>query len=168
MLLVIKHSLSESGTPGKHLYRATYYLREPRTEGFAPPGLDQRFIGQKLSDLAKRWYLLNNPTNVPDGNEALLSEHPSADTTLGTFIPARDRKVFEFESDDPILVSALDERVKRAIAMVIEDAVYHRFFVDSPDSQYDLGSKEHAPSGSALPPVPPATREKVIAGLNAR
>ncbi len=165
MRLVIKHSVQQGGKPGQISYRATYYFREPSTEGFAPPELDQRFVGQKLSDLAKRWYLLNNPTNVPDVNEALLSKHPSADTTLGIFIPAKDRKVFEFESDDPILVSALDERVKRAIAMVIEDAVYSRYLVDTPESQHDLGSKEHAPSGSALPPVPLTIRAKIIEEL---
>ena len=163
MKLMIKHSLAASETAGETLYQATYYLREPGTEGFTPPVLDPRFAGQNLSDLAKRWYSLNNPANVPDANEALLSGHPSADTTLGTFIPAKGRKVFEFESTDPILIFALDERVKRAVAMIVEDAVYGRYFLDTPESQFDLGSKEHAPSGSVLPPVPLATREKATA-----
>lgn len=165
MRLVIKHSPADSSKPGQLSYRATYYLREPSTERFAPPELDQRFAAQKLSDLARRWYLLNIPTNVPDGNEALLSEHPSADTTLATFIPTKGQSVFEFESDDPIVIAALDERVRRAITMIFEDAVYSRYILETPATEHEFGAKELTPSGSALPPVPPAIRDKVIGKL---
>ncbi len=161
MRLVIKHNLRETGKPGLQSHHATYYLREPSTEGFAAPQLKPTLAEQTLSSLARRWHLLNRPTNVPDANEALLADQPAADAPLDTLIPKKSQ-AFEFVSDDPILVAAVDERVSRAVAMIVEDAVYAHYLIATPEQSFDLGSKEHVPSGSALPPVSQAIRNKVV------
>ena len=161
MRLVIKHDLRGTGTPGLVSHHATYYLREPSTEGFAAPQLEQRLAEQTLHALARRWYLLKGPADVPDANEALLADQPAADVPLDTLIPKKGH-AFEFVSDDPILVAAVDERVRRAVAMIVEDAVYARYLSDTPEKDFDLGSKEHDPSGAALPPVSQAIRNKVV------
>jgi len=161
MRLVIKHNLRETGKPGLQSHYATYYLREPSTEGFAAPQLEQRLAEQTLSTLARRWYLLNGTANVPDANEALLADQPAADAPLDALIPKKGH-AFEYDSDDPILVAAVDERVSRAVAMIVEDAVYAHYLIATPEQGFDLGSKEHVPSGSALPTVSQAIRNKVV------
>jgi len=160
MRLVIKHNLRETGTAGQESYEATYYLSEPNLVGFAPPQLEERLARQTLSQLARRWYLLNNAAHAPDANEALLADQPEADTQLGALIP-KQGTTFVFTSNDPILVAALDERVRRAVAMILEDAVYFHYFTDKREQNFELGSEEHRPSGSAVPPVPKELRGKV-------
>jgi hypothetical protein len=165
MRLVIKHNLRGTDKPGLLSHHATYYLREPSTEPLAGPQLEQRLADQTLRELARRWYLLNGPANVPDENEALLADQPAANAPLDALIPKKGH-AFEFVSDDPILAAAVDERVRRAVAMIVEDAVYAHYLMETPEQSFDLGSKEHVPSGSALPAVPQAIRNKVVEMVN--
>jgi len=164
MRLVIKHDRCGSDKPGLMSHCGTYYLREPRTEPLVAPQLEERLADQTLRVLAARWYLLNGPANVPDANEALLADQSTANAPISALLP-RKGHAFEFVSDDPILVAAVDERVRRAVAMIVEDAVYTRYLDDMPEQDYDLGSKEHAPSGLALPPVPREIRDKSVSTL---
>jgi hypothetical protein len=125
--------------------------------------LPERLAKLTLTELAKRWYLLNNAADMTDANEALLADQPNADATLDALLPRKGQKVFEFESDDPILVAALDEHVRRSLAMIVEDAIYAHYLVGTQEQGFDLGTKEHVPSGVALPPVSQAIREQAIA-----
>jgi|GEM_PF-1613917 len=161
MRLEIKHSRRATDNPKVLSHHATYYLREPSMEPIVAPELEQRLADQTLSDLAARWYLLNGPANVPDANEELLRGNSAADAPISTLL-RRNGHPFEFVSDDPILVAAVDERVRRAIAMIVEDKVYARYLTEVPEYSFDLGSKEHAPSGFALPAVPKEIRDKVV------
>lgn len=161
MRLVIKHNLRQTDRPGKYLFQATYYLHEPRVSPLQPLQLDQRLAGQKLSELAARWYLLNQTSTTSDANAALLAGLPEADTELSILIPQRDRQVFEFASEDPLLIAALDERVRRACAMILEDAVYEDYLSRTQEQILEFGADNARPSLSPLPRIEEADRVRV-------
>jgi len=164
MRLEITHDRRGSDNPSLLSHCGTYYLREPGLEPIAGPQIEQRLADQTLKALAARWYLLNGPANVPDANEELLRGISAADAPISMLL-RRNGHAFEFVSDDPILVAAVDERVRRAIAMIVEDKVYARYLSDMPEQGYDLNSEDHGPCSSALPPVPKEIRDKVIKAL---
>jgi hypothetical protein len=130
-----------------------------------PVTFEPRLANQMLGNLASRWFLLNKSTKVNDVNELLLAPYPSADTLLSSLAPPRGVPFFEFNCNDPIVVAALDERVRRACAMALEDAVYADYLSRKYEQALLIGSEEALPSGAALPAVNVADRDKFLKDL---
>jgi hypothetical protein len=156
--LTIKHSFVEE-TTGIHPH-ATYCLRDHEDPHFRPAVLEARLANKRLSELAKMWFLLNRKGNEPDANEELLADYPRADTTLADLLALPKPGFFSFTCDDPIVVAALDERVRRACAMILENEVCETYLRTTQEEFFPLNDSQATPSGRALPVIRPDIRKK--------
>jgi hypothetical protein len=157
--LTIKHSFVKEMS-ATH-YQATYFLRDHTDPQFNPNVLDERLAQKRLSDLARTWFLLNRTGNERDANEELLSGHPDADATVAELLPLPKPGFFRSTSDDPILLAAVDERVRRACAVLFENEVCDAYLRANADVFFPLSDPRAKPSGRALPDIPAEIREKV-------
>jgi len=151
--LTIKHStVAKEGAPGT-LMRATYHLRDHKEPNFNFHILEPRLQSLTISFLARRWFLVHRSTNERDANEELLAMDSSADAPLSDLLPTGKPNAFEYTSDDPTMIAALDERVKRACAMLSADQMYSEYFRATTEVYFDLSDPQATPSGPALPTV---------------
>jgi hypothetical protein len=161
--LTINHStLTKEGEqqPGGFL-RAVYHLRDHENPNGVFDILEPRFESLKIADLAKQWFLINRPASERDTNEALLAHDQAADAPLRDFLPIKGiRGAFEYTSDDPICIAALDERVKRACAMIHADHLYDQLFHATSEDFFELSDSRATPSGEALPKISEEMRKK--------
>lgn len=156
--LTIKHSFFQDGTKAQP--RATYFLRDHNDPHFSLEILEERFCTKRLSDLARTWFQLHRTGNEQDVNEQLLSGYPNADANLKDLLPLPKPGYFKFACDDPIIIAALDERVKRACAMIVEAEVYEEYLKVTDEVCLPLSDPRARLSSGALPEVDPSLRKK--------
>jgi hypothetical protein len=111
----------------------------------------------KLSELARLWFLLHRTGNEPDTNAEILAPYEGTDAPLKDLLPGSS---FHFQHENPLIVAALDERVRRACAMIVEEAVYDAYLSATKETFYAVNEDEAAPSGKPLPNVAPEIRKK--------
>jgi hypothetical protein len=129
-------------------WTTSYWLRDPDGGDMSVGFLHARIADRSLSFLAKRWFLIHGKTGETDRNDQLLSDVPGADAKLEDMVTAvRKNKVFRFTSNDPIIIAAMDERVKRAFAMIGEDMAYEQYVDLTREDVLKLGTTEAQPSG---------------------
>jgi hypothetical protein len=67
---------------------------------------------------------------------------------------------YKFTNPDPILTAAVEERVKRAVWMIVEDAVYDRYIFTTLEQVIKLAlDSPDGPSGKAVAEVSDTVRD---------
>lgn len=138
---------------------ATYYLRDHREPMLNLNIVEPRMNDLKLSELARIWFLLHRTGDEPDVNAEILSLYPGADAHLKDLLPG-EPGALRFQNSNPLVIAALDERVRRAAAMIVEDAVYDAYLHATQEQYFPLNDDAAKPSGKAFPNVPPELRKK--------
>jgi hypothetical protein len=136
-------------------WTTSYWLRDPDGGDMGVGFLDARIADKTLSFLARRWFLIHGKTGETDRNDQLLRNLPEADAKLENMTTAvRKNNVFRFTSNDPLIIAAMDERVKRAFAMIGEDVAYEQYVDLTREDVLKLGTTEAQPSGDVYLKLP--------------
>jgi hypothetical protein len=159
--LTIQHGTTQEGA--EIIPTATYMLRDHKDPDLNFDILEKRMWGLKLSELARIWFLLHRNGDEPDTNAEILNAYEGTDATLKDLLPFRGQpSCFKYQNVNPLVVAALDERVKRACAMIVEDAVYDAYLTTIARNElfFALNDPAATPSGKPLPNVSPEVRKK--------
>lgn len=155
--LTINHGTAQEGS--EIIPTATYYLRDHHEPTLNLNILERRMWDLKLSELARIWFLLNRTGNEPDANAEILAPYEDADALIKDLLPG-EPGALRFQNAHPLVIAALDERVRRAAAMIVEDAVYDAYLRSTTEDYFALNDPAATPSGKPLPNVPPDIRKK--------
>ena len=159
--LTIQHGTTQEGA--ETIPTATYTLRDHQNPDLNIDILEKRMWSLKLSELARIWFLLHRTGDEPDTNAEILNAYEGTDATLKDLLPFRgEPSCFKYQNANPLIVAALDERVKRACAMIVEDAVYDAYLAAIARNElfFALNNPNAAPCGKPLPNVSPEIRKK--------
>lgn len=156
--LTIQHNTTQEGSTV--FLTATYFLRDHHNPRFHLDILEHRLWNQKVSELARLWFLMHRQGNESDANAEILEKYEGVDCTVRELLPG-DPGALRFKHENPVVIAALDERVRRATAMIIEDAVYEDYLSETKDLYLPINDPGVAPSGKALPEIKPEARKKI-------
>jgi hypothetical protein len=114
-----------------------------------PVPLSMNYLrAEKLNDLAVRWYMLEaeNP-HRPDLNNAAvmkLSEWPAL--TVQDLMQGQ-----EFAADEPVVIVAVEEAIRRALEMLVLTDPYAEPFRKKIETILEVGSADCKPTGLIAP-----------------
>jgi hypothetical protein len=145
LLTITRHTDDSTGVTD-----TTFLLKDGTRRLEFPPYLG----AAKLEALAERWFAIRGDGVRHDTNRVItrLGKATLADLVVG----------FKFSAADPILAAAVEERVKRAVWMIVEDNIYARYIFTTQEQVIQLAlDSPDSPGGKALPDVSDAVRKYV-------
>jgi hypothetical protein len=109
----------------------------------------------KLEMLAERWFSIRGDGLKSDTNASITR---LGDVTLNDLLSG-----YKFASPDPILTAATEERIKRAVWMIVEDAAYDRYVFKTQEQniKVSIDPSGEGPSGKAIADVSQEIRDYV-------
>lgn len=156
--LTIQHGTMQEGST--IVLSANYFLRDHHNPSLHLDIVQHRMWDLRISELARIWFLMHRQGNEPDANAEILAPYEGTDCTVKDLLPGKPGAL-RFKHENPVVIAALDERVRRAAAMILEDAVYEAYLSETKDLYVPINDPGAAPSGKALPYIQPKARKKV-------
>ncbi|HKO54854.1 MAG TPA: hypothetical protein VJ276_03185 [Thermoanaerobaculia bacterium] len=142
-------------------WTSKYWLRDPDGGDLGTDFVEPHLAQQRIGTLSQRWFVLYARLGDVDRNELLLRDIEDVNPLLGDLVTAtRKNNVFKFTHVDPVIHAAVEERVRRALAMIAVDDSYGSYLDLTREEHMVVGSDEAKPSGEAVYPSPSAPGKK--------
>ena len=138
-----QHGTTQEGST--IILTASYFLRDHHNPSFHLDILEHRLWDLKISELARIWFLMHRQGNESDANAEILAPYEGTDAWIKDLLP--EPGALRFKHTNPVVIAALDERIRRAAAMIIEDAVYEAYLSETQNLYLPINDPGAAPSG---------------------